>query len=123
MKKSTVEWIDIHDDALCISLGIHPRNAIPRDPSVWTKSYKEKKELRKLRRKHKHDKLFGGVAESAPIPVYDKLIIYCKGKPTRSIKCAQSDIPLILVKYAENLVKYYWNGRTYKPGTLPFWFW
>ena len=129
MKKvNDIEWIDIHDDDLCISLGIHPRNAEPRDMSVWTKTNKEKKELKRLRLRHKRDKMFGGVSESAPIPVYDKLILYIKGKPTRSIKCAQSDIPRILSRYTlENgmsaIIKYYWNGKEYKSGTLPFWYW
>ena len=27
-------WVDVHDDALMVELGIYPRPATPRDPSV-----------------------------------------------------------------------------------------
>ena len=36
-------WVDVHDDALMVELGIHPRPVTPRDPSVWSKSKQEKK--------------------------------------------------------------------------------
>ncbi len=123
-KNNDIEYLDLKNEELCIYLGIHPRNATPRDPSVWTKTPKEKQELKKLRLRHKHDKMFGSIPEEATIPVYDKLILYIKKGPTYSIKCGQSDIKHILNKYGlNNILKYSWNGKTYKPGVLPFWYW
>jgi hypothetical protein len=52
-------WVDVHDDALMIELGIRPPHATPRDPSVWTKSKQEKKILRTLRCAHKGRMHFG----------------------------------------------------------------
>ena len=31
-------WVDVHDDAQMVELGIRPPSLAPRDPSVWTKT-------------------------------------------------------------------------------------
>lgn len=48
-KKKETSWVDVHNSDLMISLGIHPKYATPRDPSVWTKTPKEKALLAKCR--------------------------------------------------------------------------
>ena len=49
VKKKETSWVDVHDSDLMISLGIHPKYATPRDPSIWTKTPKEKALLAKCR--------------------------------------------------------------------------
>lgn len=127
-----ISWVDVHNDSLMVSLGIRLPNVEPRDMSVWTKTAKEKKEVRKMRNKHKNDYITGGIKEPKSIPVVAKLIVQIYGKignkTTFSYTCTQSNIPNILSKFVDDsgksIIRYYkWNGKTYKPGTLPFWYW
>jgi hypothetical protein len=138
-------FVNINDKDFMISLGIHPKNAEPRDPSVWTKTAKEKNDVKKMRLRHKKERLTGSSGYNNPIPFYSKLIVHIKADPiyalkvnkdgtpdtstiktTHSITCGQSDIPFILSKFVDSkgsniVVKYQWNEKTYKPDTLPFW--
>lgn len=140
-------FVNINDKDLMISLGIHPRNAEPRDPSVWIKTAKEKADVKRMRLRHKKDYLSKSPGINQPIPVYDKLIVHIKANPsyamfknadgtpdkryiktTHSFECGQSAIPFILNKFIDNkgnnlVTKYQWNGKTYPYGVLPFWYW
>lgn len=103
---------------------------VMRDPSVWTKTLKEKRILKTQRRIHKHSLKSKTLAPWREIPVYDKIILYLKPGPldkenfksTISFKCGQADIPEIIHNRRKQLVKYYWNGKTYSPDELPFWY-
>lgn len=126
-------WIDVHDDALMVNLGIRPPYRSLRDPNVWEKTPKEKLQLRQARiKKRTHF----GIAPRKSIPVRARLIIQLKknkkfSKTTYSIVCWQHEIDRILAhfywwnkqtKSAEDLVlKYVYNGRTYLPQERPFW--
>lgn len=130
-EKNNIEWVDVHNDALMVSLGIRPRNVQPRDPSVWTKTDKEKKILKKLRNRYKPKFKSSSIAPKKHIPVYAKLIVQVNSKAfpktTYSHMCWQSDIQQILNNYVDKdgrpaYTKYHWNGQDYKPGTLPFWY-
>lgn len=138
-------FVNINDKDLMISIGIHPKNAEPRDPSVWTKTIKEKNDVKKMRLRHKKEHLLGSSGHENPIPFRSKLIVHIKADPlyamrlnkdgspdrstiktTHSIICGQSDIPFILAKFVDNkgknlVIKYQWNEKTYQPDTLPFW--
>lgn len=140
-------FVNINDKDLMISLGIHPKNAEPRDPSVWTKTIKEKNDSKRMYLKHKKDKLTGSNGYTSRIPLHDRLIVHIKAdsnyalkknadgtpdtstiKTTHSIHCCQSDIPFILAKFVDSkgdniVTKYRWNGKTYCPTELPFWSW
>jgi hypothetical protein len=140
-------FVNINDKDFMISLGIHPKNAEPRDPSVWTKTAKEKTDVKKMRLRHKKERLTGSNGYIDYIPFRDKLIVHIQADPkyalktnkdgspdrstiktTHSIICGQSDIPFILSKFVNNkgeniVIKYQWNEKTYKPDTLPFWGW
>lgn len=123
MEKKSI-WIDIHNDDLLVKLGIRQPVAEPRNPSVWTKTKSEKKALSKVRRKQH---MFGGVAPFKVIPVQDKLIIYLKKNKVfpntvYSTICYQHQIPNVLKMYGTLVVKYYFNGKTYKPEELPYWY-
>lgn len=139
--------VSINDKDFMISLGIHPKNAEPRDPSVWTKTAKEKSDAKKMRLRHKKDRLTGSIGYNVRVPFYDRLIVHIKAdtnyalrknvdgtpdtstiKTTHSIHCCQSDIPFILAKFVNSkghniVTKYRWNGKTYSPSELPFWSW
>lgn len=128
-------WVNVHDEALMIELGIHPPKAAPRDPSVWTKTPKEKRLLATMRRIHKGEMHFN-MAPVKSIPVRAKLIIQLKKNrrfphTTYSTTCWQHQIDNILSRYYEKnrktgcmesvVSKYVYNGRTYKPDERPFW--
>jgi hypothetical protein len=126
-KVPEVSWINIHDDALMVKLGIYKPQAEPRDPQIWTKTKQEKKLLKSLRSK---GKMHFGTIYSKPIPVQDKLIIQLKKNKkfpytTYSMTCSMNQIGDILRFFCDktgNLVsKYYFNGKTYKPSERPFW--
>jgi len=128
-------WVNVHDDALMVELGIRPPKAVPRDPSVWTKTLKEKKLIASMKSQHK-GKMHSVISSRRVIPVRAKLIIQLKKNrkfphTTYSTICWQHQISDILSRYCivnkktnciESVVsKYYYNGRTYKPNELPFW--
>ena len=128
-------WVDVHNDALMVKLGIHPHSATPRDPNIWTKSKQEKKILKTLRSSNK-GKMHFGIAPRKEIPVRAKLIVQLKKNKqfphtTYSIICGMHQIGDILNFFyqldrknqvAVNVVaKYTFNGKTYKPNERPFW--
>lgn len=128
-------WVDVHDDALMIELGIHPRPATPRDPSVWTKSKQDKKILRTLRCNNKGNMHFG-ITPRRAIPVRAKLIVQLKKNKrfpytTYSTICGMHQIGDVLNFFRQwdrqNKVmvdivdKYIFNGKTYRPNERPFW--
>lgn len=85
--------------------------------------------MKTQRRIHKHSLKSKTSAPWREIPVYEKIILYLKPGPldkenfksTVSFKCGQADIPEIVNKRKNQLIKYFWNGRTYFPGEFPFW--
>lgn len=126
-----IEWVDVHDDALMVKLGIFPPINTQKDLSVWTKSKQEKKILKSLRFK---SKMHFGCPPRKTIPVKDKLIIQLKKNKqfpytTYSIICYMHQIDSILDFFCQKnnnakvnvVAKYTFNGKTYLPNERPFW--
>lgn len=132
--------IDIYNDDELRANGIwRPFDVTPRDPSVWTKTKKEKEAVRIMRAKWKNRGHFPYLGKKQ-VNIRAKLIIYLnkdknkyKGfdKSVISTECYPHNIDDILLKYVvhnkrlnrpENLVlKYSYNGKTYAPNERPFW--
>lgn len=140
-KQREVEPVDIYNDAEMVALGLRLPAYPGRDESVWSKTAKEKALLKKM--KHscttKLDRGWGASPKSIPIPgklivrikPSDKFIMVTKEgkilkKTTYFHECIQSDIPRILSKYVEKnnsiVINYSWNGKTYNPKEVPFWY-
>jgi hypothetical protein len=134
MRKVENPPVDVTDDKMMMSLGIRLKNLASRDTSVWTKTIKEKEELKKAKNSDFSTFSSKWGYSKRIIPVYSKLIITIKPnskniitdkhgnkhiKTTFSHKCGQSDIVKILSNY-DGVVKYSWNGRDYTTG-LPYW--
>lgn len=128
------DWVDVHDDELMIELGIRPPHFTIED--LRTKTPNEKKLLKSYRRIHK-GKMSQGLSHRKVIPVRAKLIIQLMpnkvfSKSTYSTECWMHEIGNILLRYYnwnnkeqrnECLInKYMYNGKTYKPNELPFWY-
>ena len=120
-------WVDVHDDALMVELGIHPRPVTPRD--------QEKKILRTLRGAHK-GKMHLGTSPRKVIPVRAKLIVQLKKNKrfpytTYSTICGMHQIGDVLNFFHQwdrqnrmmvsVVAKYTFNGKTYTPNERPFW--
>ena len=130
---------DLTDDAFMVAEHLRQPSVTPRDPSVWSKTPKERKLWKRYRRFPAPSYQWPAPAKSIPIP--GTLVVYVKGgnfttgkmnpktnkpipKNTFSHKCIQSDIPFLLSKYKtekSQVTKYSWNGKTYAPDCLPFW--
>lgn len=128
-------WIDIHDEELMIAFGIHPQMLASKDSSVWTKTEQERKLLKKYRSEHK-GKMHIGTPPKREIPVKAKMIVQLKKNKkfkhtTYSKVCYMDQIDDVLSSFYEldnrtklpvNVVlKYSFNGKTYKPNERPFW--
>lgn len=128
-------WVDVHNDALMVELGIRPAMLSPRDKTVWTKTPNERRLLKSLRRSGKGRIHFHSVPERS-IPVRTKLIIQLVKndkfpKTTYSTECWQHEIKNILLQYYKRnkktgvneclVSKYTYNGKTYAPNERPFW--
>ena len=128
-------WVDVHDDAQMVELGIRPPSLAPRDPSVWTKTPYKKRIKKTQRRKQKGRKYFHS-SPTKHIPERTRLIVQLKRnkkfpKSTYSSECNMHEIGSILSKYYQwnkrdkctecLIVKYSYNGKTYQPWERPFW--
>lgn len=129
MKQKKDERINVHDDEQVRKAGLfRPFDVIPRDPSVWTKTDKERKALRKM----KHIKLYNGHFIVDPIKhpvVTAKLIVQLKknnkfNKTTYSFICTDTSVANILRKFITTsksgksinwIAKYSYNGISYAP--------
>lgn len=104
----------------------------PRDPSAWSKTAEERRQLRRF--KHLYKGEFRCSSSPAKHSILrDKLIIYLKKnkkfpKTTYSTTCWSDEIDLILGNFVETkdaqtvhlVSKYVFNGKTYKFGEKPF---
>lgn len=116
--------INVHDDSKMIELGIRNKVWEGRDPSVWSKTNKEKAKLKKV---HNHKHMHTGVASKKVIPVFAKLIIWLKknkefANTTYSKECWQHEIPSKLAFYGDLVSKYQYNGKIYRSDELPYWY-
>lgn len=116
----------ITDDDWMVAEGLRSPNVQPRDLSVWIKTDEEKEQIRKLKRQKYHITR-GSAGGRKHIPIYLKLVVQVRGweKTTYSLKCWQADIPRIIGNFntgdGKEVIKYQWNGKTYKPNEVPFW--
>lgn len=116
------EMIKDSNNKTVVMKGKNNSNVREKDPNVWTKTPKEKKALRKLR-KQKFHSFSGHVPESKSIPVFSKLYIYIKGSNTVEIReCWWNDIQRVLSIF-DNVVKYKWLNKYYSPEETPIWRW
>lgn len=51
-KKKELPPVNVHNQEEMIASGIHPRNRVPRDPSVWTKTPHEKELVKECRHRY-----------------------------------------------------------------------
>ena len=118
MKKKELPPVDLKNESECISLGIRNPKVSPRDPSVWTKSKKEKALIRKLKHSARENKI-GWAAPQKESRFTNNLIIYVtkdNPKTTISIKdCMEVNVPYILGKYEDILVKAFFGGKQVYP--------
>lgn len=118
-------WVDIHDEATMISLGIHLPYRTPKDPSVWTKTKQERRALRKVKRK---SRMHMNAIPSKSIPVQAKMIVQLKKNKrftytTYSTICYMHQIDTIIDFYgAKNIAHYNYNGKNYSVSERPFWY-
>lgn len=134
IKKSEEDLkVDIHNDKEMVELGIRVRPLEPRDPSIWVKNDVEKKNAKLVKQLTKnYFNVTRWAFKPRPIPVPGKLIIQLNKNDqfkhtTYSYECMQHDIPRILGHYRvgknDTLINWYkWNGKTYSPSELPFWY-
>lgn len=127
--KKKEERINVHNDDEVRAAGIfRPYDVTPRDPSVWTKTKKERQQLRKV----KHTKLVNGHFWHNPPKhpvVTAKLIIQLKKNnkfphTTYSYMCTDTSVNSILQKFittskngnATNWIAWYkYNDIPYAP--------
>ena len=104
-----------------------------RDPSVWTKTPKEKKAIKRAKRWNVPDFASSWSFKKHPIPCYGKLIIQfdkiadkATSHTTRTFQCGQSDLPEIIGNYSKDGWKvrwYKWNGKQYAADEFPEYYW
>lgn len=132
--KKEEKWIDVHNDALMIKLGIRPPHLSPRDESVWTTSDYEKRII-KACKNHFKEKCYFHSIPSKSIPVFARITVQLhKNKKfpntTYSKEIWQHEIPNYLDKFCVTkegnitysvVAKYSYNGKTYNPEERPYW--
>lgn len=126
-KRNEMPPVNVHNDAEMVGLKLRKPVATPRDPNIWTKSDLEKKVLASWRSSGL-DLSTGVAAPSVATGFTGKLVIYLTKLPSKSHKstlsftCDRSDIDSILRECCNRgveIVKYSWNGRTYKGKEVP----
>lgn len=104
-----------------VALGIRNPFVTPRDPSVWTKTEKERKAWKKQRRFPAPDSRWAPPARTSRF--VGRLIVNVKGldKTTYRHDCPETDIPYLLSKYKSehsSIVRAFWNGKEIDPERL-----
>lgn len=120
-KKEGDKKVDVTNDAEMVALGIRNPNLTPRDPSVWTKTEKERKAWKKQRNFPAPNSRW-----AAPVKVsrfIGRLVVNVKGldKTTYCHNCPETDIPYLLNKYRSersSIVRAFWNGKEIDPERL-----
>lgn len=113
--------LDVRSDSVMISNGLRFTTPLEsRDPSVWTRTKQERVYLSKVKKIKGH---FNSIPRKLHF-LFDKLTITLKKnnkfpKQVIVVKCWQHDIPFIIDKYEDCILKYKWNNKTYKPTELP----
>ena len=116
-KHSELPPVNVHNDKECIDLGIRCPHVVPRDKTVWTKSPKEKHQLKKMKRILKTPNISWAPPQKES-RLSDRLIINIKNavKTTYVIKnCLETNIDYILNKYEDVLVKAFYGGKQIYP--------
>lgn len=119
-------WINVHDEALMISLGMHPRNWIAPD---FSKTHKEKVALKKARLASDEVSHSSINFKEASFPLYTKVIVILKKNDnfkervhSRKLWMYQlaNYLSQFCTKKGKSVVDHYiYNGKTYYPGELP----
>ena len=117
-EKKEEKKVDITNDAQMVMLGIRPQLLAPRDPSVWTKTEKERKAWKKQRRFPAPNTQWAPPTKSSRFT--GRLIVQVQGmdKTTYSHNCPESDLSYILSKYKNercSIVRAFWNGKEIDP--------
>lgn len=136
-------WVDVHNHALMVYLGMRQPLYEGRDPKVWTKTKEEKKLLKQLKARCTTILPKGWPGEAPRSRFFSKLIV--RVRPSNKFKfkdkhgneqkktyfahknVCESDIPNILAKYyvwkdkarQTLVISYEWNGKTYAANELP----
>lgn len=123
MKKDEkkVESVDVNNDAQMVALGIRPPHLKPRDPSVWSKTEKERKAWKKQRHFPAPDTRWA--PPTKPSKFIGQLIVHVRGleKTTYRHDCPETDLSYLLSKYKNEfctIVKVFWNGKEINPERL-----
>lgn len=136
-------WIDVHDHALMVFLGMQQPYYEGRDPSVWTKTPEEKARLKVMKSRCTTILPRQWPWTEPRSPFSAKLIV--RIRPSNKFKFVDehgneqkktyfahknvclSDIPNILAQYyvwkdkarQTLVISYTWNGKTYSADELP----
>ena len=136
-------WVDVHNHALMVYLGIRQPLYEGRDPKVWTKTKEEKRLLKQLKGRCTTILPSGWPGETPRSRFFSKLIV--RIRPSNKFKfkdkhgneqkktyfshknVCETDIPNILAKYyvwkdkarQTLVISYTWNGKTYSANELP----
>lgn len=131
LEEKDSKWIDVHDDKVMREMGFfRPYDVEPRDPSVWTKTNKERRELKRAKgRCSKLGNWHMGLTPNKEVKLSSKLIVSLKknnsfDKTTYSFKCRQSNVNNLLDRFVSKsgkslVAKFNWNGKTYNSSQLP----
>lgn len=123
MKKDEkkIEPVDVNNDAQMVAFGIRPPHLKPRDPSVWSKTEKERKAWKKQRHFPAPNTRWAPPVK--PSKFVGRLIVHVRGleKTTYRHDCPETDLPYLLGKYKNEfctIVKAFWNGKEIDPERL-----
>lgn len=135
MKKKSVKKeekpVNVYNVAEMMSLGLRGEE-FRRNPSVWTKSNKEKKAYKKAdaiyRNRYPNENWHNPSHHEPYLPYVCKLIIYLSknkkfDKSVYSIMCNPNRISDYLDRYQDEkksyVLKYSYNGKMYQPNERP----
>lgn len=136
-------WVDVHNHELMVFLGMQQPSYEGRDPSVWSKTPAERKQLAQLKSRCTTILPNGWPADEPRLHFYSNLIV--RIRPSNKFKFRDkhgneqkktyfshknvclSDIQNVLSKYyvwkdkarQSLVISYVWNGKTYSPNELP----
>ena len=120
-KKEEDLRVDVNNDAEMVALGIRNPHVKPRDPSVWTKTEKERRAWKKQRRFPAPDTRWAPPTRTSRFT--GRLIVHVKGLDKTNYRhdCPETHVPYLLSNYKSersSIVRAFWNGKEIAPERL-----
>ena len=115
-QRKEVPPVNCANDEECVFLGIRTPKVSPRVESLWRKTDKEKKLIKKFKRQVDSTR-YQWAPPMKQSTYVGMLIVHVKNYPKSTYtvrKCPNLSVPFVVGRFGDNVIKAYFNGKLWK---------